>query len=200
MENIWIYHHRYPQKVNAIFDAIYILLLQRVPIYGPVAQWITRLTTDQKIPGSTPGRIGAPHFFLTLKVCDKIYSGGYKNSKLRLCIIYVNFTYMFITYCIHKVHTFLVKSKYIHNWPLQPSSQDYWPSFSHHLCCVLILYISGGTYSLKSTSNDRFEKLFMAILFTLKVFARNLLRGNRRRNTFRISFRCLAIKSKWYTE
>lgn len=22
---------------------------------GPVAQWITRLTTDQKIPGSTPG-------------------------------------------------------------------------------------------------------------------------------------------------
>ena len=24
---------------------------------GPVAQWITRLTTDQKIPGSTPGRI-----------------------------------------------------------------------------------------------------------------------------------------------
>ena len=25
---------------------------------GPVAQWITRLTTDQKIPGSNPGRIG----------------------------------------------------------------------------------------------------------------------------------------------
>ena len=23
---------------------------------GPVAQWITRLTTDQKIPGSSPGR------------------------------------------------------------------------------------------------------------------------------------------------
>ena len=55
--------------------------------------------------------------------------------------------------------------------------------------CVLILYISGGTYCLKSTTNDRFfEKLFMVILFTLRVFARNLLRGNRRRNTFRISF------------
>ena len=25
---------------------------------------------------------------------------------------------------------------YIHNWQLQPFSQDYWPSFSHHLCCV----------------------------------------------------------------
>ena len=29
------------------------------------------------------------------------------------------------------------------------------------MLCVLILYISGGTYSLKSTPNDRFfEKLF----------------------------------------
>ena len=45
------------------------------------------------------------------------------------------------------------------------------------------------TDSLKSTPNDRvFEKLFIAILFTLRLFARNLLRGNRRRNTFRISF------------
>ena len=33
-----------------------------------------------------------------------------------------------------------------------------------------------------------FEKLFMAILFTLRVFARNLLRGNRRRNNFRLLF------------
>ena len=61
------------------------------------------------------------------------------------------------------------------------------------MLCVLILYVSGGTYSLKSTPNDRFfEKLFMPMLFTLRVFARNLLRGNRRRNTFRISFWCLA--------
>ena len=26
-------------------------------VAGPVAQWITRLTTDQKIPGSTPGKL-----------------------------------------------------------------------------------------------------------------------------------------------
>ena len=64
------------------------------------------------------------------------------------------------------------------------------------MLCVLILYISGGTYSLKSTPNDKLlEKLFMAILFTLRVFARNLLRGNRRWNTFRISFWCLAWDS-----
>ena len=40
-----------------------------------------------------------------------------------------------------------------------------------------------------------FEKLFMAILFTLRVFAGNLLRGNRRRNIFRISLWCLAWDS-----
>ena len=65
------------------------------------------------------------------------------------------------------------------------------------MLCVLILYISGGTYSLKSTPNDRFfEKLYyMAILFTLRVFARILLRGNRRKNTFCISFWFLAWDS-----
>ena len=42
--------------------------------------------------------------------------------------------------------------------------------------CVLIFYINGGTYSLKSIPKDRlFEKLFMTILFTRRVFARNLL-------------------------
>ena len=52
---------------------------------------------------------------------------------------------------------------------------------------ALILYVSGWTYSLTSTPKDRFLRNFlMAALFTLRVFARNLLRGNRRRNTFRI--------------
>ena len=61
------------------------------------------------------------------------------------------------------------------------------------MLCVLILYISGGTYSLKSTPNYRFfKKLFMEILFTFRVFARNLLRGNRQRNIFHILFWCLA--------
>ena len=37
--------------------------------------------------------------------------------------------------------------------------------------CVLILYISGGAYSLKSTPNDRFsEKLFMPIFYLLSEF------------------------------
>ena len=51
------------------------------------------------------------------------------------------------------------------------------------MLCVLILYSEWQIF---------FEKLFMAILFTLRVFARNLLKGNRRRNTFCIYFLCLA--------
>ena len=60
------------------------------------------------------------------------------------------------------------------------------------MLCVLILYISGGNYSLKSTPKDRlFKKLFMATLFILRVFARNLPRGHRQRNIFRTLFWCL---------
>ena len=83
---------------------------------------------------------------------------------------------------------------YIHNWPLQAFSQDYWTTFLYHLCLVLILYLSRGTYSLKSTPNDRFfEKLFHGnFLFSFRVFASNLLRGSRRRNIFCISFWWLA--------
>ena len=55
------------------------------------------------------------------------------------------------------------------------------------MLCALILYVRGGTYSLTSTPNDRFlRNFFMAGLFTLRVFARNLLRGSRRRNIFHI--------------
>ena len=39
------------------------------------------------------------------------------------------------------------------------------------------------------------ETFYGNFLFTLRVFARNLLRGNRRRNTFRILFWCLAWDS-----
>ena len=62
---------------------------------------------------------------------------------------------------------------YIHNWPLERFRQDY------GLACLLyalILYVSGGTYSLTSTLNDTFFlRNFLAGLFTLRVFARNLL-------------------------
>ena len=58
------------------------------------------------------------------------------------------------------------------------------------MSCVLSLLICGGTYNLKSTPSDRiFEKLFIAATsFTFRVFVRNLLRGNHRRNTFLFCF------------
>ena len=75
---------------------------------------------------------------------------------------------------------------YIHNLPLQTFLLGLRPSLSQHLYCVmLILYMSNRTYNLKATSYDRFfEKLLMTILFTFKVFARNLLTGSSQRKFF----------------
>ena len=40
------------------------------------------------------------------------------------------------------------------------------------MLCALILYVSDGTYSLTSTTNDRFlTNFFMAGLFTFRIFA-----------------------------
>ena len=63
---------------------------------------------------------------------------------------------------------------------------------SHTTYVVCVNFIHKWRDLLFKVDSERqiffFEKLFMAILFTLRVFARNLLRGNRRRNTFRILF------------
>ena len=57
------------------------------------------------------------------------------------------------------------------------------------MLCAFILYVSGGTYSLTSTPNDRFfRNFFMAVYFSLRVFARNLLRGSHPKNILHISF------------
>ena len=49
-----------------------------------------------------------------------------KCFKKKTTEYFLNFRFLFES----TIHT------YIHNWPLQPFTQDYWPSFSHHLCCV----------------------------------------------------------------
>ena len=78
------------------------------------------------------------------------------------------------TYIIHH-HNPLVR---ITTWLLTPL-----------MLCALFLSMSGATYSLKSTLNNRFVRNFSWQFYLLfRVFARNLLRGNRLRNTFRISF------------
>ena len=79
---------------------------------------------------------------------------------------------------------------YIHNWPLQAFSQDYGlASHTTHVVCVNFI---GEWWYLQfnvDTEQHICEKLFSwHFYFTLRVFARNLLRGNRRRSIFHTSF------------
>ena len=88
----------------------------------------------------------------------------------------------------------------IHNCSLQPFSVRIIDLDSHtnFIVCVNFVHKWRDSYSWPQTT-DFFEKLFMPILFTLRVFARNLLRGNRQRNTFRILFlmsgHCLILQA-----
>ena len=86
---------------------------------------------------------------------------------------------------------------YIHSWPLQPFSQDYWPSFSHHLRCVCQFFIHKWRDLQLKVDSERqvFWETFHCNFTYSQSFARNLLRRNRRRNIFRISFWCLAWDS-----
>ena len=57
------------------------------------------------------------------------------------------------------------------------------------MLCALILYVSGGTLLFNVDSERQIlRNFFTARLFTLRVFARNLLREIRQRNIFHISF------------
>ena len=76
--------------------------------------------------------------------------------------------YLLLLWCSNRILlTFhFILQTYIHNWPLQPFSQRYGLAHTSHVVCV-----SGGTYSLTSTPNDRFlRNFFMAGLFALGVF------------------------------
>ena len=65
---------------------------------------------------------------------------------------------------------------------------------SHTTCVVCFNFIHKWRDLQFKVDFERqiFWETAMAILFTVRVFARNLLRRNRRRNTFRILFWCLA--------
>ena len=76
---------------------------------------------------------------------------------------------------------------YIHNWSLQPFSQD-----------TDLAYHSTYVACLKSTSNDRFLWNFlMTILLTLRVFVRNLLNGSRQNKYSFFIFRFAEYDLSW---
>ena len=63
--------------------------------------------------------------------------------------------------------------------------------------CVNFVYYERRDQKFKVNSERQiFEKLFMAILFTLRFFSRNLLKGSRQRNIFTFSFWWLTWDSK----
>ena len=61
-------------------------------------------------------------------------------------------------------------------------------SHTTYVVCVNFIHKWRDLQFKVDSERQIFEKLFMAAFFTPRVFARNLLRGNRRRNTFRILF------------
>ena len=110
--------------------------------------------------------------------CHKNIS--WPKSYAWLVLIYISTTLYMKLLSILVLQYRNLRQTYIHNWPLQLLQSGLLTQFLTPLMLfVLILYIRGRTYSLKSTPNDSFvEKLSMAILFTLWVFARYLLRIN----------------------
>ena len=65
-------------------------------------------------------------------------------------------------------------------------------SHTTHVVCVNFIQLWRNSQFKVVSERQIFEKLFMAFIFTLRVFARNLLRGSRWRNIFfHISFWCL---------
>ena len=78
---------------------------------------------------------------------------------------------------------------YIHNWSFQSFSQDY-DLVSHTIYVVWVNFLHKwrGLQFKVDSEEQIIDKLFMEILFTLSLFARNLLRVNRRRNTICISW------------
>ena len=74
---------------------------------------------------------------------------------------------------------------YIHNRSLQPFSQDYnLVNHTTYVVCVNFIHEWWNLQFKVDSERQIFGKLSMAILFTLRDFARHLLRGSRRRNIF----------------
>ena len=69
-------------------------------------------------------------------------------------------------------NTYICTYVLVHNWPLQPFSQDYGLAFkTTYVVCVNFIHEWWGPYSLTSTPNDRFLwNFFMAGLFNFESF------------------------------
>ena len=75
---------------------------------------------------------------------------------------------------------------YIHNWPLQPFSQDYdLASHTTHVAWVNFIHKWRDLqFKVDSERQIFLGNFFRAGLVTLRLFAKSLLKENRRRNAF----------------
>ena len=98
------------------------------------------------------------------------------NPKEKTIVAQLSSTY--VEFQSHTLETTKFVHTYIHNWSLQPFSQDFGlASHNTHVVCINFIR-EWWDYSSTSILNDRlFENFFIAILFTLRVFAKSLLRG-----------------------
>ena len=68
-----------------------------------------------------------------------------------------------------------LEETYIHNWSLQPFRQDYdLVSHTTNVVCVNFIHEWRDLQFKVDSERQIFKKHFMALLFTLRVFARNL--------------------------
>ena len=91
--------------------------------------------------------------------------------------------------CI-SLYIIFAERTYLHNWSLQPFSQDY--NIASHTTYVLWVNFIHEWGNLQFKVDRFLRSFFMAIWFTLRVFARTLLRVSRRRNIFVFSVWCLS--------
>ena len=118
------------------------------------------------------------------KSFSKKYGAGSTKSTPKTDIFWMLWTLLDLIWIIISLNSTYIHI-YIHNWPLQPFSQDYdLVSHTTYVVCVNFIHEWRDLQFKVDSERQIFEKLFMAILFTLRVFARNLLRGSRRRNIF----------------
>ena len=111
------------------------------------------------MPGPVTSRFIILYFFSECMkfVWDHLFAPPQIDAKIAYEFIWI-FCCTSLFQIVIFVVTFTYSGLYIHNWWLQPNpSVKIIDLVSHTLTLyVLILYISGGIYSLKTTPNDRF--------------------------------------------
>ena len=87
---------------------------------GLVAQWITRLTTDQKIPGSNPGRFGA--FAIMCKFT--VYIAGMQSNKMNAYTSCISLNDVLVIECVGVwgLHFHIQREKVLENPGIDPGT------------------------------------------------------------------------------